>query len=446
MPPPRVVFDHGPNRAANEAEATRQALKAAVAENLSVETYCNLRWGENLSPTILNLHALRNEDGGGLGLLSAQARRELLKDNSRQTEMERGDGVLPSVSRAQGRGRFSASELTSLFQSAVMPSQLEQSSRAGYFTSWRMVVTWLLAHNAADQGLPMTKALLEALTMELLIMGASVGSIRNTWSAIENRHRMFGHEPPLSEPGAFRRGIKALSSLRGQPSKLIFPLGRRHIKALLDLVGLTWTQRRNVLLVVTGTTMCARVSELAGLRICNVFPSLDAPYDPQYQGGIGIKIVKRKNDTKRRGIMTRIPPGPFAERLLRWIQEEELARHPRCTRESAPGSRCGHCPPLFPKTAKPRHDAGVEGPRIAVTRQNVTNAVKDCIRMLGGDAQPFSGQSMRRGGLSMAINARVPEPILYLQSGHGKAKAARGYCVPDDPTILYDTGKAILEG
>ena len=212
------------------------------------------------------------------------------------------------------------------------PSQRVTSSRAG-----------------ALQRLGTHESLLGALTMELLIMGASVGSIRNTWSAIENRHRMFGYEPLLSEPGAIRRGIKALSSLRGQPSKLIFPLGRRHIKALLDLIGLTWTQRRNVLLVVTGTTMCARVSEPAGLRICNVFPSLDAPYDPQYQGGIGIKIVKRKNDTKRRGIMTRIPPGPFAERLLRWIQEEELTRHPRCTRESAPGARCRHCPPLFSK-------------------------------------------------------------------------------------------------
>ena len=64
---------------------------------------------------------------------------------------------------------------------------------------------------------------------------------------------------------------------------------------------------------------------------------------------------------------------------------------------------------------------------------------------LGGEPQYFSGKSMRLGGLSMAINARVPEPILYLQSGHGQAKAARGYMIPDDPSILYETGKAILE-
>ena len=88
--------------------------------------------------------------------------RELVKDNRMMTEMERGDGVLPSVSRARGRGRFNTAELSSLFRAAVMPSQLERTSRQGYFASWRTVVTWLLAHDAADQGLPMSKALLEA--------------------------------------------------------------------------------------------------------------------------------------------------------------------------------------------------------------------------------------------------------------------------------------------
>ena len=445
MPPPAVLFDHGPNRSANAAAATRQALKAAIAENVSVETYRSLRWSKSLSPTIQNLQILQTEQGGGLGRLTARRRRELLLDNSAQTELERGDGVLPSITRALGSGRFSAAELSSLYRATVLPSHLEQPSRQGYFASWRTVVTWLLAHDAADQGLPMPKAILEALTMELLLMGLSVGSIRNIWSAIANRHTMFNRDSPLGEPGTFKRGIKALSSLRGQPPKLIFPLGRRHVRAMLNLVGLTWPQKRNVLLTVTGTVMCARVSEPAGLRVCNVYPDVDVPFDPRYQGGIGIKIVERKNDTKRRGIMTRVPPGPFADRLRRWIEDEQLLQHPRCTRESAPGARCRYCPPLFPKTPRPRILRDQPAVRLPVTRQNVTNAVKDCIRMLGGDSQPFSGKSMRLGGLSMAINARVPEPILYLQSGHGKQKAARGYMIPDDPHLLYDTGRAILE-
>ena len=103
MPAPAVSYDHGPNRAANAAVEVRRALKAAVAENLSVEVYRSLKWSKSLSPTISDLRALRDEDGGGLGRMGVRARRELLKDNSMMTEMERGDGVLPSVARARGR-------------------------------------------------------------------------------------------------------------------------------------------------------------------------------------------------------------------------------------------------------------------------------------------------------------------------------------------------------
>jgi hypothetical protein len=445
MPTPAVVYNHGPGSGADAAAEARRALKAGVAVNLSVATYRSLAWSKSQIPTIVDLQALRCEQGGGLGRLKAKSRRELLQDDSALTELEKGDGVLPGISRARGSGRFTTTELSSLYRAAVMPSQLEQSSRRGYFASWRTVVTWLLAHDAADQGLPMTKKLLDALTMELLLMGATVGSIRNIWSSVEDRHRTYGHTPPLGEPGAFRRGLKALSSLRGQPTKLLFPLGRRHVQALLRLAGLTWFQKRNVLLTLTGTVMCSRVSEPAGLRICNVFPDIDVPYDPTYAGGYGLKIVKRKNDTKRRGIMTRVPPGPLAERLRKWIAEERLVRHPQCTLESSPGARCRFCPPLFPKSPRPRSEDIGSRSRTAVTRQNVTSAVKSCVRMLDGDDQHFSGKSMRLGGLSMAINAKVPEPILFLQSGHGKAKAARGYMIPDDPSLLYDTGKAILE-
>jgi hypothetical protein len=63
---------------------------------------------------------------------------------------------------------------------------------------------------------------------------------------------------------------------------------------------------------------------------------------------------------------------------------------------------------------------------VAVTRQIVSNVAKECIRMLGDDDQHFSGMSMRRGGLSMAINARVPEPILYLQKRSRKGQGGAG--------------------
>ena len=53
--------------------------------------------------------------------------------------------------------------------------------------------------------------------------------------------------------------------------------------------------------------------------------------------------------------------------------------------------------------------------------------------MLEVDTKHFSGLSMRRGGISAGLVAGVPEPILFLQSGHGSNCAARNYMVPRNP-------------
>ncbi len=48
--------------------------------------------------------------------------------------------------------------------------------------------------------------------------------------------------------------------------------------------------------------------------------------------------------------------------------------------------------------------------------EQVTGAVKRAISLIKKDNASFSGISMRRGGISQAVHARVPEPILFLQS------------------------------
>jgi hypothetical protein len=74
-----------------------------------------------------------------------------------------------------------------------------------------------------------------------------------------------------------------------------------------------------------------------------------------------------------------------------------------------------------------------------VSRQQVTNAVLNALQLIGVDTKHYSGISMRRGGISAGLAARVPEPILFLQSGHGSNCAARNYMVPRDPHVLYET-------
>ena len=64
------------------------------------------------------------------------------------------------------------------------------------------------------------------------------------------------------------------------------------------------------------------------------------------------------------------------------------------------------------------------------------------IRCVGVDASAFSGVCARRGGISTAIEAGVPEAILWLQSGHAQDRSARSYIRLTDPSLLYRTWEA----
>ena len=64
------------------------------------------------------------------------------------------------------------------------------------------------------------------------------------------------------------------------------------------------------------------------------------------------------------------------------------------------------------------------------------------LQLAGYDTSAFSGISARRGGLSTAIEAGVPEHILWMQSGHAQDRAARRYVHLGSPALLYETWKA----
>jgi hypothetical protein len=72
------------------------------------------------------------------------------------------------------------------------------------------------------------------------------------------------------------------------------------------------------------------------------------------------------------------------------------------------------------------------------------NMIADGLRRVGFDTTLCSDISARGGGLSTAIEAGVPEHILWVQSGHAQDAAARrlGYIQLGSPALLYDTWAA----
>ena len=77
-----------------------------------------------------------------------------------------------------------------------------------------------------------------------------------------------------------------------------------------------------------------------------------------------------------------------------------------------------------------------------MSRQMVSDAIRNAVASVGCTGARFSGISARKGGLSTAIEAGVPEAILWMQSGHAQDVAARRYVSLNSPALLYRTYEA----
>jgi len=427
-----ATYTHGEGAAAEVAADLRDGIREMVAVNLLPSTVWGLVYTGHGFPTIDNVQSLRAE--AQFWSLGADKLRHLFADTSPLTAVEAGNGHFPAVQAKRKVSRLSSPrELAAIFDECVLPAQLQQSTRQGYWGSWKTVLTWGVAHEEVKSLLPMTQQTLKAITQEMLMVGCSAGTIRNLWSAIEDRHRLFGYQPPLAMRGGdFSRYSKAVASVKGTPSRLIFPVGVHHVQKMLDLIGLTITQRRDMLMCALGTVMCMRVNEVDQLQICDVLWRFDAGFHAMYANTLACRIYKRKQDTARKGLYP-LAGGAIFTRLRAYTHLLGIEPSEDCSKGRLPGARYCTCMPLFPRilnkavTSKP------------VSRQQVTNAVLNTLRMIDVDTKHYSGISMRRGGISAGLAGRVPEPILFLQSGHGSNCAARNYMVPRDPHILYET-------
>ena len=429
-----ATYSHGEDAAEEVAADVRDAIRDMVKYHVLPATAAALRWTGHNFPGIANPEILEGE--AEFWRQGETKMRHLLDDISQQTAVEAGDGHFPAVVPHGRTGRLATpQQLTAIFEESIMPAALQPGTRGGYQAAWKTVLAWAIAHESVGALLPMSTATLKAITQEMLMVGCSAGTIKNVWSAIEDRHRRFGYSPPLEADGLYSRLARAVGSVRGQPSRLIFPVGVHHVQRLLELAGLTLTQKRDMLICVLGTVACMRVEEISNVQVCDCRWNHDAQWSAAYEDTMALAIYKRKQDQVRKGLYPRIGKA-VTRRVRAFVEELGLEVSDECSKERSPGARCRSCPPLFPRAvAASLHTK-------PVSRQQVTNAVLNSLKMIDIETKHFSGLSMRRGGISAALVARVPEPILFLQSGHGSNCAARNYMVPRNPNILFETYNA----
>ena len=449
---PLVVYHADPEQAKQVAGEYRLAITAAVWEMVTgagAQPVSALSWAKTKHfPTLSDWSQFQSGTlkVGGLEKVSAAGRKWLFMNDSAKTEAEKAGGRLPGISRAAGApsGIFSVGELRSLFDSQILPSQLEASTRKSYWGTWQMVLTWGLAHGILDKLLPMDAEDFRALVMEMLMLGLGAASIKNIMSAVQSRHRLAGLVPPLMQSRMFARIYKAVASVTGTPSRLRFPIGTHHLQQMISLDGrLSPLERRAILVTCVGTACVSRVDEMAQIQICDLLWGHDGPYHPRLLAALAIRIIRRKQDTGRFGLYVRVPAGRLVEMLRSYVKDMQLRVDPRCTKAAQRGATCPFCDPVWPKTVMGRRKASA-GPILGMSRQQVSGAVKVALESLGVDSRHYSGISMRRGGVTAAVQAKIHPALMHLQSGHGTATSSMGYVDPVDPTTLYQTAAAIL--
>ncbi len=94
--------------------------------------------------------------------------------------------------------------------------------------------------------------------------------------------------------GGFARYSRAVASVKGMPSRLIFTIGVHHVKQMLELTALSPAQTRNLLMCVLGTVMCMRVNAVDQLQICYVLWRFDGGFHPLFSKTLACRIYKTK--------------------------------------------------------------------------------------------------------------------------------------------------------
>jgi hypothetical protein len=293
----------------------------------------------------------------------------------------------------------------------------------------------------------MSESTLKALATELLALQCSGSYVTTIVGAVLDRHRRLSLPAPLSDKHKLSRLYKGLLKVTGTPRRLKFPIQKEHIVAVLLSRPSSIAQIRDKLMVALMTICCLRVSEAVELQSCDIFFDFDQRHSRNtlYQGTAAVLIRSRKNDQTRKGHWPRIgraqnPHLDLVYQLQTYLQDGGIPPQPQCTKRSQLHNRCPQCPPLFPKSTQ------FQGRTVFTSevqlRQRVNETLRSVLQQNGFDPSAFSGVSARKGGLSTAIEAGVPEHVLWMQSGHAQNLAARRYVQLMSPTLLYHTWAA----
>ena len=369
--------------------------------------------------------------------------------------------------RAQG-GVPSIAASNAAFHAHVGSLSRVQGTRSKSVTHRLSILTWAIWQGCLADLLPMSDDFVRAYLWDSLAFEASVSVLQHAVNAVKSWHRRLGMPIPMDGPGAYRNLVNSIRRFQPVPRILKFPIHKYAVRRLLTVSlpphppcsGVKpphprgqWTRCPicwvflhnwfNCLAAVTGTLTCCRCKELGLLQTCDIWWDYDFRVGgwPNFRDGAAYNIKVRKNDTFRQGHQARVG-SPKDKRFDLLRQTKEALRllgtepHPLCDGRFHRAVPCRYCPPLFPRRIKKGTEFDLSRP---ATSPEISAMIISALAHVGFNTTGFSGISARKGGLSTAIEAGVPEAILWMQSGHSQDVAARRYVALNSPALLYRT-------
>ena len=427
------------------AEHLRHFLRAEVAIAIGPERAPGLRWASTQLPTLIDVEPLRS-----LPQLAGSQIELLFADLSDPTAFESCDGNWEAVAASLSLpARTSIKSLSATFAAQVLPSSAHLATRRKHWRCWRGILTWAAARDCLSALLPMSKEVLHAFLMELLCLGCSLPTVKGYLDSIQHRHRANDLPSPLRCSSSYQRLCRTLSRFQGRQVRYKYPIHRSLVVKILAYRPSTLVGCRNCLAAALATICCLRPSEGARLQSCDIFFDFDVASGLRgYKGTAAVNVVSRKNDQGRKGHHPRIGRSrsddlDLVHQLRHFMREAGTEPREGCQKQQRPHARCPVCPPLFPLSVRDGDRQSVMSSR-APSPAAFSAMIVRALQYVGCDVKAFSGVCARRGGISTAVEAGVPESILWLQSGHAQAPctAARTYIRLRNPDLLFATWKA----
>jgi len=367
----------------------------------------------------------------------------LLYDASERSPLERGTAVdMVGITRRDGRG-ITFEQLGAISEQVFDPAELAGGTRDAYEVAYRKVFSFFLSHGQIGKMLPMSVQDLKKMLTELVMAGESVSSLRTVAAAVSRLHTRAGFASPTESGGGLTKLLKPFSVAQGTPRAVCTPIAPEHIQKMLQVTGVSPSTERAILVTAFGTVIAGRNQHVADRTVCDLIEDYDEDRDQQTKGSVAVCIPSQKQDREGRGTMARIKAGTLTTRLKQWVRIKGLKVSPHCQKRKKGANarcKCTFCPPLFTSRVDARSEA--DGTYKPISRQQVSDCVKQAMRAIGVSPERMSGRSMRRGGITTARQHKVPEDVVYATSGHGMKRAGRLYMGDHSIDELYAVSAA----